>query len=139
SRRATWLWSILLLAGTTCFGIGLAVALVFPVVAWLLISPATDPAHLRRRFWLLPFLALTLYLSLQWVHGALYGRPLQGTALLAATLEELPSAVTMLFHMLASGLAGLVLGPLYSPAAYPTRLDYAVLGLYTVGVGLTLA
>lgn len=139
SRRATWLWSILLLAGTTCFGVGLAVALAFPVVAWLLLPASRDPESLRRRFWLLPVLAVALYASLQGLHGALYGRPQRSIALLAGALEELPSALTMLFHMIASGLAGLVLGPFYSPAGYPNRIDYALLVLYTLGVGVTLA
>src|SRR5262249_4652418 len=109
------------------------------IAAWLLLPPAIDPDRVSRRLWLVPILAPALYATLQELHSTWYGNPERDLARLLAPLGDIPVTLTMFFHMIASGVAGLVLGPFYSPATYPNPLAYVTLALYAVGVGAMLA
>ena len=50
SSRRILGWYLLLVAGITCFGIGIALAMVFPLVVFVLLPPGTERRRLTRWF-----------------------------------------------------------------------------------------
>src|SRR5262245_3906022 len=103
-------WYVVLLAGATCFGTGIAVALVFPVVAFLLLPPGRD----RRRscavlvsLWVVVPL---LYLLSHRIWVEVYGGPSQVLPIQIALALSLRAPAEMLGGLLAQGVASTHLG-----------------------------
>src|SRR5262249_22557809 len=89
-------WCALALAGATCFGTGIAVAIVFPLVA-VLIAPG------------LPAATVALYAGLLWL-AARVGPPSMDQAILFATFYRRPGATLAMFvELVGFGMTSTVL------------------------------
>jgi hypothetical protein len=123
-------WAALLMAAGMMFGVGIAAALVMPVIAWLLLPPGA----MRRRTLIATVAAavavLGIYAVVRALEAPLFGAPMVETTLMLAGVA--PNAafrhVSLLGALLGYGCAALPLGPLLTPAAFPT-----------VGHGVTIA
>jgi hypothetical protein len=123
---APWLWYLALLLASMSFGVGMAVAMVFPAVVALLLRPRRFRAT-RWAFWSLPLLVVALYRALLRLH-ALVARHLDPTALMLADMARalwwiIPAVA---IHLVNAGVVRLLLGPFDPAAAYPSRLAYGV-------------
>jgi len=126
-------WSVILLAGSTCFGTGVAVALMAPA----LIALAAPRAGLTRGGWIatlgLPPVMALVYATSHLASGA--GAESVGQAQsLGALVRDLPLIARFGANLLAAGASSLVLGPLWERSRYPD----AGLLLAAAAVGATL-
>lgn len=137
STRAVWAGFALLLAGTTCFGVGVGVALVFGAVAALLVPGASRHRALRAACALLPFATLASYFALRRLSVLLAPLPWEERMHEAVALQSLPYVPGMLAHLLAFPTAATILG-FFVPPAYPSAAASALVGFVAAGVGLVL-
>src|SRR5262249_5872696 len=127
-------WWVLLLAAATCFGTGIALALVFPIVAWLLL-PATPAA--ARAAAVLALLWLTvplLYLADHWLWVRFYGGHPQAVVLGSVQWREPVAPAEMLAGLLAHGIAAVHLGFVWPRADVPAFVWWAVVAGYAAAV-----
>ena len=103
-------WYVALLAGATCYGTGIAVALAFPVVAFLLLPPGPD----RRRscavlasLWIVVPL---LYVLSHRIWVEVYGGPAHALPMQIALALNWHAPAEMLGGLLAHGVASTHLG-----------------------------
>jgi hypothetical protein len=127
-----WLWYAALLLASMSFGVGMAVAMAFPVVIALLLPPRFRVA--RRVAWSLPLVIVALYRLVLWLHtrAATTADPTAfGLVDMAIDLWWIipPTAV----HLLNGGIAYLLLWPFNIDVAYPSRLAYATAVLFYAG------
>jgi hypothetical protein len=127
-----WLWYVALLLASMSFGVGMAVAMAFPVVLLVLL-----PASFRRTrwvFWSLPLVVAALYRSVLWLHSHVATSADPTAAGLVDMAIDLwwiipPTAV----HLVNGGVAYLVLWPFDLDVAYPSRLAYATALVFYAG------
>ena len=127
SRRATscrgsrtaGVWVALLLVGTTFFGVALGVALVFPLVVFLLLPGAWRRRGPRIAFLVLPTLTLVLYFGLRWVADQIEPLSVQEVAQLGFAGSGLDAIPPMFAQLLAFAIPGTVLG-VFMPETYPS-------------------
>jgi hypothetical protein len=62
-------WYVLLLLGSTCFGVGLGVALAFPPALFLLLPAAWRQPWIRAAYLALPVAVIALYFALKTLHA----------------------------------------------------------------------
>jgi hypothetical protein len=63
SARTAAAWYVLLLVGTFCFGVGVGVALVFPVVLFLVLPGAWRQPSIRHAYLALPLIVVVVYFA----------------------------------------------------------------------------
>jgi hypothetical protein len=124
-RAAVW-W-IVLLAGTTCFGVGIGVAAAFPLAAWLLLGRALRPRPLALLA-CLPPAALALYAACNVIHVQVYGDSAEVVMYQVAMLRWWRPIVAMLVHLVGAGVAELVVGGTIGVSGYPGPLALAAVG-----------
>ena len=120
--RFAWArWSLLLLFAATCFGIGVAVAGVAPLLAWLLLRSTPARATAVRHLAVAAVITVLVYAGVSQLHASLYGGANSLTSLLAALQRpDLVGGFTTLLAL--CGVTDLVLG-VFAPALahpYPT-------------------
>jgi len=129
---------VLLLLSASCFGVGLPVIAVTPVLVWLL-APAGGPS---RRAWAvalaIPVVAAVLYLA-QTALGE-PGGPLspRGPGI-GSVFDALPFAARTFAELLGYGIAALLRGPSSGVIPWPTTVSLAVGGGAAVVVAAALA
>lgn len=135
-RRTACLWYVLLLAGTTCFGIGVGVALVFPLVLFLLLPEAWRQRGVRLAYLALPAVTLAVYFALKRLAASF--EPLTTSELFAQVAAEtgLWVAPAMVPPLVGVGISGLILGYLFDPRRYPDLRDWAVIVMFATGLAL---
>jgi len=122
-------WAVLLLAGTTCFGVGIGVAIAFPLAVVLL-----APGALRDRRVLAIVLGLApavvaFYFGYRWISALVEPLSLIEAVVLRTGMRNFGTIVTMVGHTLAFATSGIILGFLFVPAGYPgTQSHLAVAG-----------
>ena len=120
-RFASARWSLLLLFAATCFGIGVAVALVAPLLAWLLLPSTPARATAVRHLAVAAVITVLVYAGVSQLHASLYGGANSLPSLLAALQRpDLVGGFTTLLAL--CGVTDLVLG-VFAPALahpYPT-------------------
>lgn len=132
------LWYGLVLVGTTCFGTGIGVALVFPVVLFLLLPAAWSNPRQRLAWLLLPVVSLGLYFAFRRLY------PLVGTLTFTEKLQErialdgLGAAPPMLLQLLVHAVAETALGPVLA-TDYPAMAAWVVVLAFAGGCALLLA
>ncbi len=137
SRATTWLWYGALLAGTTCFALGIGVALVFPVVLFLLLPAAWQRPRVRYTWLTLPVATLVLYFAFRRLYALIGTMTLQEALQEYVAVNGLRTFPPMFAHLLAFSVAGTVLGYLL-PAAYPSTPGWVAIAAFAAGVGLVL-
>lgn len=109
SAGRVWAWAAALLYGATCFGVGLAVAMVAPFAAWLMLAPRD-----RRRGFLglVPLIAAVplIYVLDHWLWARLTQFPAE-RAVDALRIITVPRVAEMMAILVTQGLAGLLGGP----------------------------
>ncbi len=131
-------WGLLLLVGATCFGVGVGIAVVFPVVLWLL-NPGAYALPATRRF-LLAFavLPVALYVGLHVLFDAAYGDE-QSVALpfLSFVHEGWQPSAILLPQLVTAGLAWLGLGLVFPTGPYPGIAATTLIVLAVAGASAT--
>jgi hypothetical protein len=134
TRTAT-LWYALLLAGTTCFGVGIGVALAFPFVLFLLLPRAWSFPRLRVAWLLLPAVTLALYFAFRRLYPLLAPLTFQENMQEYIALHGLAYVPPMLAHLLGFSIAGTTLG-LLMRQQYPSPACWMAIAAYVCGLGL---
>jgi hypothetical protein len=117
--HALW-WSGLLVVASTCFGVGIGIALAFPVVVWLLLGDQTSPGA-RACILLLPAVIYAGYVGIHQWHAALYGSGAEASRAAAfARAHDWRNVLGMFRHLVAAGAGELVLGFAVPFDRYPT-------------------
>ena len=129
--RSVWAWCGLLLLASTCFGVAVGVALVFPAVAVLLRPGLRTRAALWRPLVVLPFATVALYAGLHLLWAETSGESVAGVWDL---LGGWMSVASMLVHLAGAGIAGTVLGGVYPAARYPAPLALAALAAFAAAL-----
>ena len=129
------LWYALLLVGTTCFGVGVGIALAFPAVLFLLLPAAWSRVGVRVAWLLLPLVTIGLYFGLRRLYV------LVGTMTLSEAIQErvaidgLAAAPTLLAHLLTFSVAGSVLG-FFMPNEFPSPAAGLAVAGVVAGLGI---
>jgi hypothetical protein len=119
---------------SACFGGGLAVALVLPLVIALLFPGAsrTHKALLASMVVVIP----AIYAALHVLYGHISTRPVPGVPLRAA-LTQLPAVAVLFVELVVTGTSGLLLGSTaYGPTTHPrlaAALTLAVAAVIAIG------
>jgi hypothetical protein len=137
SPRRGWLWYGLLLAGTTCFGVGIGVALAFPVVLFLVLPDAWAFPRVRARWLLLPVVTLALYFAFRRLYPLLGPMSWQENMQEYIAVHGLPFVPPMLLHLLGFSVAGTTMGFLLR-TPYPSPACWIVIAAYLGGLGILL-
>jgi hypothetical protein len=134
--RTACLWYVLLLAGTTCFGIGIGLALVFPLVLFLLLPEAWRQRGVRLAYLALPVVTLAGYFALKRLAALL--EPLPADEIYQQIFAEtgLWVAPTMVAPLVGVGVSGTILGYLFDPQRYPDLRDWAAIVAFASGLAL---
>jgi len=135
SSHTMALWYALLLAGTTCFGIGVGIALVFPVVLFLFLPAAWARPRVRAAWLLLPVLTLGLYFAFRRLYLLVGTLTVQEALQTYLVPSGLGSLAPMLGSLLTFSAAGAALG-FFMPAAYPSSASLAAAMAVAGGLGL---
>jgi hypothetical protein len=119
-------WYLLLLAGVSCFGTGIGVALVFPVVLFLLL-----PATLRQWRVSLAFLSLlvvvpVMYFGFWRLYGLYFPIPMSEAIQRQLTLSRYWPILDMTRHLIAYAITGVVQGLYFQSNAYPGQASQIV-------------
>jgi len=117
--RTALVWCALLLLGTTCFGVAVGLAIVFPLALLLVAPTAFDDRSSRLIFIALPIATIGLYFGYRFVMGLAGSLPLSELVVVRLGPKRLEPVLAMTGHLLAFGLTGLVLGFFFSPSDYP--------------------
>ena len=135
--RAAILWYVLLLAGTTCYGAGVGVALAFPAVLFRLLPSAWRQSGVRAAYVSLPIVTIVLYFAFRRLYTFI--EPLSLEEMWHETLASSGfGAIPFMFvHLLAYAAAGSILG-IFLPANYPTLRTWIAVAAFCGGIGLLL-
>ncbi len=130
ARWAPAWWGALLLVASTSFGIGIGVALVLPVAAWLLLPAA--PGRLRILLWLAGSAALVppLYSAVLWLHFNVFDNDSSLLPMMIAGLGPTRVILDLTFNLIGIGIVSLLSGMVYGPRLYPAPIGYALVALY---------
>jgi hypothetical protein len=131
-----WLWYALLLAATTCFGTGIGVALVFPVVLFFRLPTAWRQPGVRLAYLALPAVTLAMYFGLRALSGWIEPLPLSETAHLMAAESGLWSAPAMLLPLLGFAVSGAALGHGFDRARFLDARTWVTIVAFVLGLGL---
>lgn len=137
STRTAWTWYVLLLVGTTCFGVGLGVALAFPVALFLLVPAAWRQAQVRAAFLALPVVTILLYGAFRHLYPLLL-EPLSSEELISepAGVRQLPRVLALVWNQVAFALSEYPRSFARAGRAYPDRASTMVLVCVGVALGL---
>jgi hypothetical protein len=128
-------WYVLLLAGTTCFGTGIGVALVFPLVLFLLLPATWVQRNVRRAYKALPAVTLIVYFAVKRLYGLFEPLPFSELFHESLAASGLLAAPPMVMHLLGFAVSGVMLG-YYSSGIYPDMLHLVSIAGFALGLGL---
>ena len=131
-----WAWYALLLVGTTCFGVGIGVALAFPLALFVMLPAAWRQPRVRAAFLALPAVTLVLYVALRRFY-AFFLEPLSFQELAAqpAGVRELPLVLTGVWKLVAVAASEYPRSFFWAARAYPDRASSIVLLMVGAAVG----
>ena len=135
ATRTACVWFVLLLVGTTFFGVGLGVALAFPFVLFLLRPDAWHQRGLRAAFLALPAVTLALYFGLRWVANRIEPFPVDELVHEALSHSGFAAVPPMWVQLLGFSIAGTVLG-FFLPGRYPDVTSVTVIVAFCAGLGV---
>ena len=138
ARWAPMWWGALLLVASTSYGVGMGLAIVLPVAAWLLLP--TAPGRLRIVLWLGGAAALIppLYFAVHSLHAIMFaGDPLFLPMILAG-LERTREIIHITVNLFGIGIVGLLSGMVYRPRLYPAPVGYGFVLAYSAVLATVL-
>jgi len=134
-----WVSWVLLLVGSTCFGIGVAVAAAFPAVRFLLV-PATWRRPAVRVAWVaLPAVTVALYVGCRSIGAWLQPLTPDQTIHEIAATHGYGFAPSMLGPLLGVGIAGAALGPFANAHDWHAAGLWTIVGIFALAVGVVTA
>jgi len=134
--RTACLWYVLLLLGTTCFGIGIGVALVFPVILFLLLPAAWRQPGVRIAYLALPAVTLALYFGLRTLSGWIQPLSFSENMHLIAAKDGLRDIPWMLLPLIGFAVGGAGLGHAFDPRTFVDARTCVVIAALVLGLGL---
>src|SRR5262245_14859143 len=131
-------WALVALLGSGCFGTGIGVALVLPIVLGLLRPAVYARWPARIVLGLLPALVVVIYTRLPDLYMRLYPDVQYVNHEIAlARGGGLAPVTTMVVHLLGGGLTALLLGFAFRPDDYPGPGTFVLASLAGIGLLLT--
>jgi hypothetical protein len=134
--RTACLWYALLLAGTTCFGTGIGMAVVFPVVLFCLIPTSWRQPGVRIAYLALPAVTLAVYFGLRTLSAWIQPLPFSENMQLIAARDGLRDIPRMLLPLVGFAVGGVGLGHAFDPRAFVDARTWVTIALVVVGLGL---
>ncbi len=136
STRRTVGWFILITAAATAFGVGIGVALVFPLAATLLVGRARLTAAGRVALWSIPIVVTVTYVAIQ-RSEVIRDIPVLKAVTMLATSGLVVFA--MWWDLVAYGTYALAAGPFVSAAFFATPLGMVVAGAAVAALVMAIA
>jgi len=130
------LWYALLLAGTTCFGTGVAVALVFPLVLFCLLPTAWRQPGVRIAYLALPAVTLAVYFGLRTLSAWIQPLPSSENMHLIAARDGLRDIPPMLLPLIGFAVGGAGLGHAFDPGKFVDARTCVMIAVLVLGLGL---
>ncbi len=132
-------WYLLLLAGVTCFGVGIPMAMTFAVVAYLLLPRSPQRRTVCLAFSSLAIVVPVIFLAFHALYARISGSSANAAASLMDSLRDWRPTIEMLGRLIAYGASSLAF-PWACGEEPQTRLSaYATLGVYALAVAAVLA
>ena len=133
-------WYVALLVAATSFGVGIAIAVVFPIIAFVLVP------DLRLRRWAalglctLPVVVLGLYTAVYRLYERTSGAPtVSPWQSLTDQLLHVPKLLRVLLAFLSYGASNALSGLLHTETTFPSVWTFTAGALYVFGIALILA
>jgi hypothetical protein len=133
STRAAIAWFVLLLLATLCFGVGIGVALVFPVVLFLVLPAAWRRPRLRLAYLALPVVTLAVYLAFRRAYPLVAPLPPEEGAMEGVVRSSLPHLLPTMRALVTFSTAATLRSFFFSRRAYPDLPASVALGVFAVG------
>jgi hypothetical protein len=130
-------WYALLLVGSTCYGPGTGIALVFPATLVLLLPAAWWQRGVRLLFVSLPLATLALYFGLRHLYTLIGQLPIEELLQQQAALGGFEKIPVLFWRLLEYSAAGTLLG-FFLPATYPTPAAWIAVAALAAGVVVIL-
>ncbi len=131
-------WGALLLAGATCFGVGIGVAIAFPVVV-VLCRPAIRRDELACVGLLLfPLVVVALYFGYRRLYETLVPLPMSEAVMRNLALTQSAPIVDMFQHLVKFAVAATVGGFAFDVDQYPTTYAHRIVRAYAAGLVIAL-
>jgi len=132
SRRTAWTWYALLLLGTLCFGIGLGVALAFPVALFVMLPAVWRQPRVRAAYLALPVVTVVVYVAFRHLYPFLF-EPLSSDEL-ASQPRDFLAALNGVVHLVGFAATEYPRGFFLAARAYPDRASWIALALLAAGL-----
>lgn len=131
STRTAGVWYVLLLLGTMCFGVGIGVALAFPVTLFLFSPAAWRSRRIRAAYLTLPLVTIGLYVLVRRLYSILEPLPPGQVFAEPVILQRFDRVVPMLVELGGAGVLAVLRGNHFFPQAVRDRawLALALFGL----------
>jgi hypothetical protein len=139
-RRTMRACYIAALIGTMCFGVGIAIAMVLPIVVVLLAPSLRASARWRIPLWSLPLAVPMLYVGLFAVNGFFFGEGVETPALVVKFVVDLwKLIVPNTIHLMSYGVVRLLTSFSFDPSWLTSAAtSYLALGIFSA-VALIIA
>ncbi len=133
--RTACLWYVVVLLGTTCFGVGIGIALAFPAALFLMVPTAWRQPGVRAAYLALPLVTLAVYFALRRLASLV--EPLSLDEILAVPGPgRVAPALAMLRELVTFAAAAFPRSFFFSATSYPDEASRLTLALFGAGVGV---
>jgi hypothetical protein len=135
--RTAWSWYVILLLGSVTFGVGIGVALAFPVVLFAMVPAAWHQPRVRAAYLALPLMTLALYVAFRRLYP-MFIEPLSPVELSIqpAGLDSLPRTLAGVAALVSYCASEYMRSFFWAVRAYPDRASWVVVGVLAGGLGL---
>lgn len=137
TRGRAWAWYGLLLLGTTCFGTGIGVAMVFPAVLFLLLPVAWRQRRIRLAYLALPLVTVLLYVGARAIADRFEPLAFSEKMQHAMVMNGIWAAPLMLIPLLGVAIGATALGHWFVPARFVDGPTVTACVLFVLGLGVT--
>ena len=137
--RTAWLWYVLLLLSTLCFGVGVGIACAFPVALFAMLPAAWRQRGVRFAYLALPVLALALYVGFPRLYPLFWEPVPQPRVPIFSLMRNLPQTLGDVWGLVAFAATEIPRGFLAAGRrGYPDRFSPWALALVGAGVSVLL-
>jgi hypothetical protein len=133
--RTAWTWYALLLLGTLCFGVGLGIALAFPVALFVMLPGAWRQPRVRVAYLALPIVTVVLYVAFRHLYPLLFEPlPFEELTSQPAGVRDLPSVLAGVWNLVCFAASEYPRGFFWAGKTYPDRASPIALTLAGAGI-----